>query len=248
MMMTVEINCDMGEGYGLYKLANDEELMGLITAANVACGFHASDPVIMHKTVLLAQQYGVKVGAHPSYPDKQGFGRRFIELSCEELRSDLIYQIGALKGFLETLNMPLNHIKPHGALYGRAAVDEDTANVLCDVALKFKVPVYGMSGTVLERACRQHEVEFVAEFYADLDYGDKGQLIITREHHHIDPEQVREKMERVLHDGTVSSINGVVIPVTVQSICIHSDTPNAKEIGLAVSQTVNNYQHNKSVL
>ena len=236
--MTIEINCDMGEGFGLYTIGDDQGLMEFISVANVACGFHASDPQIMMKTVALAKKHDVKVGAHPSYPDKQGFGRRYIALSMNELRADLIYQIGALKGFLDTLDMPLNHIKPHGALYGRAAIDKDTANVLCDVALKFNVPLYGLAGTVQEEVYRSRGVEFVAEFYADLDYADDGKLIITKTHHNIDPQTVKRKVVQVIEQGTTLSINGKELPIVASSICVHSDTPNAIEIARTVQQVV----------
>ena len=128
--MALAINCDMGEGFGLYRIGDDAGIMPYITMANVACGFHASDPSVMHKTVRLAKQHGVKVGAHPSLPDLQGFGRREMKMEPRELTDCLIYQIGALKGFLDAEGMPLNHIKPHGALYGMAARTEEIANAI----------------------------------------------------------------------------------------------------------------------
>ena len=145
--MGIEINCDMGEAFGLYKCGDDEGIMPFITMANVACGFHASDPVVMRKTVRLAERHGVKVGAHPSYPDLQGFGRREIKMGRDELAAFLIYQVGALKAFLDAQGMPLNHIKPHGALYGVAARDEQVAHAVCDAAEIFGVPLLGMAGT-----------------------------------------------------------------------------------------------------
>jgi len=240
--MTIEINCDMGEGFGLYTMGDDSGLMEFISVANVACGFHASDPQIMLKTVTLAKQHQVKVGAHPSYPDKQGFGRRYIAISMEELRADLIYQVGALKGFLDTLDMPLNHIKPHGALYGRAAVDKDTANVLCDVALEFNVPLYGLAGTVHEEVYRGRGVKFIGEFYADLDYNDQGELIITKSHEPLDAHAVKSKIEQAITQGTTLSVNGKDIPIVASSICVHSDTPNAIDVARAVQQAVAQFQ------
>src|SRR5450759_1913543 len=125
--MPVIINCDMGEGFSLYRCGNDEGIMPHIHIANVACGFHAGDPVVMRKTVKLAKKHGVQVGAHPSFPDLQGFGRREMKMSREELSACVIYQVGALKAFLEAEGMPLNHIKPHGALYTSASRDESVA-------------------------------------------------------------------------------------------------------------------------
>src|SRR5215470_9134887 len=144
----VVINCDMGEAYGLYKMGDDEGLMPLIDVANVACGFHASDFNHMRKTVKLAKQHGVKVGAHPSLPDLQGFGRREMKLGREELRDILLYQIGALTAFLKAEGMALEHVKPHGALYGMAARNEEIAHAVCDAASVYGVPLYGMGGTV----------------------------------------------------------------------------------------------------
>src|SRR6266478_4958634 len=137
--MSVEINCDMGESYGLYRMGDDEGMMPHITIANVACGFHGSDPSVMQKTVRLAKKFGVKVGAHPSLPDLQGFGRREMKMEPKELTDCLLYQVGALKAFLDAEGMPLNHIKPHGALYGMAARDEQVAHAICDAAETYGV-------------------------------------------------------------------------------------------------------------
>jgi lactam utilization protein B len=150
--MTI-INCDMGEGFGLYRIGDDAALMPLITVANVACGFHASDFNHMHNTVRLAKRHGVGVGAHPSLPDLQGFGRREMKIGRDELANCLIYQIGVLKGFLEAESMKLNHIKAHGSLYGIAGRDPEMAHALCDAADVFKVPLMGMVGTLHETVC-----------------------------------------------------------------------------------------------
>src|SRR6478736_1266767 len=138
------INCDMGESFGLYKIGDDEGMMPHITIANVACGFHASDPTVMAHTVRLAKQHRVKVGAHPSLPDLQGFGRREMKMRPEELTDCVVYQVGALKGFLDREGMQLYHIKPHGSLYGMAARSEEVAKAVADAAKVFGVPVMGM--------------------------------------------------------------------------------------------------------
>ena len=150
--MTIDINCDMGEAYSIYSCGDDEGIMPFITSANVACGFHASDPVVMHRTVKLAKAHGVKVGAHPSFPDRDGFGRRVMKMDREELRDAVIYQVAALKGFLDIEGMTLNHIKPHGALYGAAWTDEDVAIACAEAAQAFGVPMYGTTGTLHERS------------------------------------------------------------------------------------------------
>ncbi len=232
--MAVAINCDMGESFGLYKMGDDDGIMPHITVANVACGFHASDPVVMHKTVRLAKQHEVKVGAHPSFPDLQGFGRREMRIPRAELSDILIYQIGALRAFLEAEGMRLNHIKPHGVLYGMAARQEEVAHAVCDAADVFGVPLFGMAGTLHEQVYRERGFAFVSEFYADLDYDEKGGLIITREHHAVDPRQAAERSLRALKEGKAKSIAGNDIPVRADSVCVHSDTPNAVDIAKAV--------------
>lgn len=232
------INCDMGESFGLYSMGDDEGLMPHITVANVACGFHASDFNHMRHTVRLAKAYGVKVGAHPSLPDLQGFGRREMKIGREELANCVIYQIGALKGFLEAEGMSLNHIKPHGALYGMAAHNEEAAHAICDAADVFKVPLLGMIDTLQERIYGARGHTMVAEYYADLDYGDDGFLIITREHGATDPETVAKRCVRAVQEGLTTSVNGKDVPVRADSICVHSDTPNAVEVARAVKEAV----------
>ena len=238
--MTV-INCDMGESFGLYTIGDDEALMPLISLANIACGFHGSDYNHMRAAVRLAKRHGVKVGAHPSLPDLQGFGRREMKMPREELANCMIYQIGALKGFLEAEGMPLNHIKPHGALYGMASRDENVAHAVADVADIFRVPVLGMRGTVHERIYKERGHAFVAEFYADLYYNDDGGLIITRKHDPVDPADAAARSLRALKEGKTVSVNGKDVAVGCDAICIHSDTPNAVEVARAVADAVKPY-------
>ena len=166
-----KINCDMGESFGIYNAGNDEQIMPLIDVANVACGFHASDPNHMRKTVELAKKNKVKVGAHPSFPDLQGFGRREMKMPKLELKNMIMYQVGALKAFLDELNMPLNHIKPHGSLYVMASKDEEIARAIADAVKAFDVSIYGMANTAHEKIYKkERKLDFVAEFYACLLY------------------------------------------------------------------------------
>jgi 5-oxoprolinase (ATP-hydrolysing) subunit A len=240
--MSVMINCDMGEAFGLYRMGDDEGLMPHITAANVACGFHASDPVVMRDTVRLAQKHGVKVGAHPSYPDLQGFGRREMKMDPEELTACIIYQVGALKGFLETNGMELNHIKPHGSLYGVSARDEVVANAVADAAEAFGgVALLGMANTVHEDVYTKRGLPFVAEYYTDLDYTDEGGLIITRQHAAHDPDKAAAGAVRAVTEGKATSINGKEIPMRADAVCVHSDTPNAVELAAAVRAALRPY-------
>jgi UPF0271 protein len=235
--MTI-INCDMGEGFGLYRIGDDEGLMPLIDAANVACGFHASDFNHMRRTVQLARRHGVKVGAHPSLPDLQGFGRREMKIGREELANCIIYQVGALAGFLRAEGMALNHIKPHGSLYGMAARIEDVAHAVCDAADVFGVPLYGMAGTLHESVYTARGHGFVSEFYADLDYNDDGGLIITREHAPTDPGRAADACLRAIREGKTRSLGGKDVAVRADAICVHSDTPNAVAVAQAVRAAV----------
>lgn len=244
--MGITLNCDMGESFGLYKLGDDAALMPFIHLANVACGFHASDFNHMAKTVRLAKEHGVRVGAHPSLPDLQGFGRREMKISREELRNCIIYQAGALKGFLEAEGMSLSHLKPHGSLYGMSARSEDMAHAVADAAEIFKVPILGMSGTWHEKvySARGHDHPgsgFISEFFADLDYNDDGGLIITREHDAKDPAAAAANCVRAIRDGKVRSTGGKDITVKAETICVHSDTPNAVDIARAVRAAITPY-------
>ena len=232
------INCDMGEAFGLYKMGDDAGLMPLIDVANVACGFHASDFNHMRSTVRLAKKHGVKVGAHPSLPDLQGFGRREMKISREELANCIIYQVGALTGFLAAEGMSLNHIKPHGSLYGMAARMEEMAHAVCDAADVFKAPLMGMINTCHETVYPARGHKFIAEFYADLDYNDQGGLIITREHDAKDAAEAAAKCVRAIREGKVKSVGGKDIAVRGDAICVHSDTPNAVAIAQAVRDAV----------
>ncbi len=228
----------MGESFGLYQMGNDQAIMPYITQANVACGFHASDPNHMKSTVNLAKQYDVKVGAHFSLPDLPGFGRREMKIDREEMANIITYQIGALNAFLELATVKLNHLKPHGALYGMAAKEEQTAHAIADVAEHFNVPVFGLAGTLHEEIYTQRGIEFQSEFFADLEYDNQGNLIITRTHDAVVPDETAKRCVRAVKDGLVRSIEGSDIAVQAQTICVHSDTPNAVDVAKAVKQAL----------
>ena len=232
--MTVDINCDMGEAFSIYRCGDDEGLMPLVTLANVACGFHASDPSVMAGTVRLAKRHGVRVGAHPSLPDREGFGRREMKLGREELTASVLYQIGALSAFLRAEGMRLNHVKPHGSLYGMAARDPDVAGAVADAADVFGVPLMGMAGTVHEQVWGARPAGFLSEYYADLDYRPDGSLIITRVHEPFDPARSAERALRAVTEGVATAVDGTDVPVRADCVCVHSDTPNAVELATAV--------------
>ncbi len=232
--MSVVINCDMGESFSIYQCADDEGIMPFISVANAACGFHAADPVVMKHTVALAKKHNVKVGAHPSFPDLQGFGRREMKMQREELAACITYQVGALKAFLDAEGMPLNHIKPHGALYVAASRDANVAHAVADAVELFNVPVMGMPNTLHEKIYQERGLKFLAEYYTDLQYNDDGSLILTRVHEAVDPMLAAENCIRVIKEGVAPSANGKMIPMRADCICVHSDTPGAVELARVV--------------
>ena len=233
-MTSVQINSDMGEGFGLYRIGDDRALMPFIDAANVACGFHAADPMVMRDTVRLAKAFGVSVGAHPSLPDLQGFGRREMKIGADELAAAITYQVGALKAFLDAEEIPLSHVKPHGALYSMAARDEAIANGIADAVAPFGVPLFGLPGTLHETVYRSRGIPFVAEFFVDLDYDANGHVIITRSHAAIDPELAADRAARAVIERKVRAIDGSDVDIEAKTLCIHSDTPNAPALAAAV--------------
>ncbi len=232
--MAVSINCDMGEGFGLFRCGDDAGLMPFIHIANVACGFHAGDPAVMAHTVKLAKRHGVAVGAHPSLPDLQGFGRREMKMAPDELQACVTYQVGALKGFLDAEGLHLNHVKPHGALYGMASRDEGVAAAVAAAVKPFGVPVLGMAGTLHEEVYRAHGLAFIPEYYIDLDYSDEGKLVITREHDARDPAEAARRAVRVAEHGLATTVGGRDLPMRAECFCVHSDTPNAAELARVV--------------
>jgi UPF0271 protein len=228
------INSDMGEAFGLHSFGNDEALMPLIDVANVACGFHSGEPTTMDATVALAKQHGVLVGAHPGLPDLVGFGRREMKLTPDEVESIIRYQVGALSGFLTKYDLPLNHIKPHGSLYGMLARDENLMQGAVNVAKDYGVPIFGIAGSQHQKVAERAGVKFVGELYVDLNYTAEGGLIILRRPEKTDPARAAERVTRALSGGTVEAEAGALITIEFSSICIHSDTPNSPEVARAV--------------
>jgi len=228
----------MGESFGLHSFGNDEALMPLIDVANVACGFHSGDPSAMDDTVKLAKQNNVLIGAHPGLPDLVGFGRREMKLTPDEVESIIRYQVGALVGFLEKHALPLNHIKPHGSLYGMLARDEELMLGAVKVAKTYDVPLFGIAGSAHQRVAEREGVKFLGELYVDLNYNADGGLIILRRPEHTDPGRAAERVRRVLSDGIVLADDGTELTIPFASICVHSDTPNAPEVARAVRQAL----------
>jgi 5-oxoprolinase (ATP-hydrolysing) subunit A len=240
-MPRLSINCDMGEAFGIYRMGDDEACLPFITHANVACGFHASDPRVMQRTVRAAKQHGVKVGSHPSLPDLQGFGRREMRLEPDEITALIIYQTGALKGFLDAEGLTLSHIKPHGALYGMAQRDPAVAEAIADAAQVFGVPVFAFANCAMSEVYSRRGIPFVCEYYADLDYNDEGRNIITREHHPVAPEEAAERVRLAVTQGKTRAVSGKMVDVVAESVCVHSDTPGAIAIARAVREALSDW-------
>jgi UPF0271 protein len=230
----VDINCDLGEAFGRWRIgdADDANLMALISSANIATGFHAGDPNLMDQTVRLAAQHGVGVGAHPGYNDLQGFGRRTINGTAKELVNDIIYQVGALREFARRAGVPLQHVKPHGALYMDMAVNAELAEIFVDYmrTVAPNVFVYCMPGSVTHQAALAAGQPVVREFYADRAYDDSGSIVFVRDMGRLDPDEIAEKCLRACREGKARTVTGQDIDIEFESICIHSDTPGAEAI------------------
>lgn len=234
----VTLNSDMGESIGIHSFGHDEQLLEYVDTINVACGMHAGDPSAMQHVVARAVAAGVTIGAHPGLPDIAGFGRREMALEPEEARDLIRYQVGALVGFLDAAGAPLHHIKPHGALFGMMSRSPALVHALCDVALQYSVPVLGLAGTPHEWVAAERGVEFVAEYYVDLDYDDDHTVIVRRTGAERSIGEVTARARRALEEGETTTVGGATLPVRVESFCIHSDLPNAVEVARAVRGVV----------
>ena len=240
--MSISVNSDMGESLGIHSFGNDEGLLEFIDTANVACGFHSGDPSGMHETVLKAAAAGVTIGAHPGLPDIWGFGRREMKMEPEEVRDIVLYQVGALSAFLRATGVELDHIKPHGSLYGMVARDERLMDAVCDVAELYGVPVYGMSNTAHENVAKRRGIPFVGELYVDLSYRADGSLIIVRRPSATPPDTAADRARRGLVEGALIADTGESVPIRFESICVHSDTPNAVDVARAVREVVSSFE------
>lgn len=232
--MHIDLNCDMGEGFGAYTIGSDEQVMPFITSANIACGFHASDPATIRNTVRMAKAHGVAVGAHPSYPDLVGFGRRPMELSPEEVTADLIYQIGALSAFCKCEGIKLQHVKPHGALYNKAAVSRPIALAITGAmkALDPELYLVCLSNSEMVAAARESGIRYVEEVFADRAYTSEGKLVPRTQPGAVihDPALAAERVLTMVRERSVISIDDTPVPLNAQTICVHGDTAEAIEM------------------
>jgi UPF0271 protein len=241
-MQQIDLNCDMGESYGAGLVGNDEVLMPLVSSANIACGFHGGDPSVMHRTVTLAIRHGVSIGAHPSYPDLQGFGRRHMQMSAQDIYDLILYQTGALESFVRAGGATLHHVKPHGALYNQAARDPEAAASIVHAMYYFNkdLYLYGPAGSELEKAALGLGLAFCAEAFADRTYQADGSLTPRSEPGALikDLVQALHQVHSIVDQQAVKTQEGAMIPVQAGTICIHGDGLHAAEFATAIRKSL----------
>ena len=235
--MKIDINVDMGESFGRYTLGDDEALMPYVTSANIATGFHAGDPLVLERTIKWAKEYHVAVGAHIGLPDRQGFGRRQMDISPEELRSDILYQLGAMDAFLKLHDMKMQHVKPHGILYRMVGEQEKYIDTFLDTIEEYNKDLYIMLHTGCEALKRAEArgLKVAPEVLVDLGYDEQGNWVLERVKKARSPEEVAARAVRVAKEGKIDTIDGKLVDVKGCTVCIHGDSPNAVEVARAVS-------------
>jgi 5-oxoprolinase (ATP-hydrolysing) subunit A len=238
----VDLNSDLGEGFGIWRLGDDEALLDVVTSANVACGFHAGDPNILRRVCDVAVSRGVSIGAQVSYHDLAGFGRRSMDIDAASLTNDVIYQIGALDGFARIAGSSVRYVKPHGALYNRTVYDDDQAAavVAAVVAYDPTLPLLGLPGSALLRHAEQAGLRTVTEAFADRGYTAEATLVPRSQAGALldDPAAVAERMVQMLLTGRLRSVDGVDVSVSARSICVHGDSPGAVAMAVAVRKAL----------
>jgi 5-oxoprolinase (ATP-hydrolysing) subunit A len=238
MTVRIDLNADLGESFGTWVLGDDAAMLDVVTSANVACGFHAGDATTIRRTVALAAARGVVVGAQVGYRDLAGFGRRRIDMEPADLTADVLYQLGALEAMCRVAGTRVAYVKPHGALYTTAAVDEVQARAVVDAVAAYdsSLPLLGQPGSVLLRVATSAGLPTVAEAFADRGYAADGRLV-PRSHPRAllhDPGEVAERVLRIASEGTVLAVDGTLVAVPARSVCTHGDTPGAVELARAV--------------
>ncbi len=225
--MTIDINADLGEGYGNFNMGNDSEILKYITSANIACGFHGGDPLTIKKTVELVLKNNIALGAHPSYPDIQGFGRRSMQVSNDELYAMILYQVGALKAITNSLGGKLNHVKPHGAMYNDLANSFQKAKIVAEAIYKIdpELILVGLANSEIQNAAREVGLKSACEVFADRAYNDDGSLVSRFKYGAVfhDGETCLKQAKQIITDNTVQSVNGNIVEMCVDTICVNGD-------------------------
>jgi UPF0271 protein len=231
-MTKIDLNSDLGESFGRYSLGRDSEIIPLVSSVNIACGFHAGDPDVMAKTVALAEEAGIGVGAHPGFPDLQGFGRRKMAMKPAEVKNMITYQVGALMAF--TSNKKLQHVKPHGALYNMAATDHNLAVAICEGIKQVDpdLPIYGLANSELIKAAQEVGIPYAQEAFGDRNYNADGTLVSRSLPNAVikDPQEVAKRVKIMIENEEIIAIDGTKIPLKPDSICVHGDNQQALNI------------------
>jgi len=234
----VDLNADLGESFGVWRLGDDDAMLDVVTSANVACGFHAGDAATLAKTCRAAAARGVRIGAQVSYRDLAGFGRRFIDITPEDLIADVIYQIGALQALAHVAGSTVSYVKPHGALYNTIVGNHGQARAVAEAvhAVDPGLPVLGLSGSVFFAEAQELGLRTVSEAFADRAYRSDGQLVSRRVPNAVlrDVEEIVDRVVSMVTAGRVAAVDGSTIPITVESVCVHGDSPEAVQIANAV--------------
>jgi UPF0271 protein len=243
MTHTIDLNADLGESFGWYRYGADEEVIAHISSANIACGFHAGDPTVMRRSVALAREHGVAVGAHFGFPDLLGFGRRRLDVKPAHLKDYVTYQIGALLAFLRDAGMPLHHVKPHGALYMQALEDDALSRAIVEASLAAGegLMIYTIAGSATAEAARRCGMRCVPEHFADRGYFADGRVKMfdpTLAEAGGTPEEIGRRVVGLLQQGTVPTLDGGSARVSAETTCVHSDTPGAGQIVAAIRQAL----------
>ncbi|MGH3879976.1 MAG: 5-oxoprolinase subunit PxpA [Actinophytocola sp.] len=237
MTTVLDLNCDVAEGFGAWRIADDDALLTVVTGANIACGFHAGDPSAMRRACLNAVRHGVAIGAHVGYRDLAGFGRRYIDVDPAELTDDVLYQLGALSAFAAAAGGRVGYVKPHGALYGAIGSDDGQAGAVVSAVRQFDpaLPVLGMPGSRWLALAAEAGLPTVAEAFADRAYTPDGLLLPRRSPGAVltDPAEVASRVVRLATDGEVEATDGTVLAMRARSVCVHGDTPGAVELARA---------------
>ncbi|MCA1320350.1 LamB/YcsF family protein [Bacillus tianshenii] len=231
MKRTIDLNCDLGESFGSFVMGNDQSILPYVSSANIACGFHAGDPHVMARTVKLAKENAVAVGAHPGFQDIQGFGRRSMPLTPDEVYELVLYQIGAMEGFCRAHNVPLHHVKPHGALYNMAAKDYTLAEAIAKAVKAFdsSLLLYGLAGSELIRAGKDMGLQTASEGFADRTYQSDGTLTPRNQPNAVihEADAAVQQVIQMVEQGTVTAVNGEKVNLHVDTICLHGDNEHA---------------------
>ncbi|WP_029422489.1 LamB/YcsF family protein [Alicyclobacillus macrosporangiidus] len=241
-MYRLDMNCDLGESFGAYKLGNDEQILDVVTSCNIACGFHAGDAATMRKTVAMALEKGVAIGAHPGLQDLVGFGRRTMDISPQEAYDIVVYQIGALYGFVRAEGGKMQHVKAHGALYNMAAVNAGLAEAIAEAVYKVdpELILFGLSGSELVRAGQKIGLRTASEVFADRTYQQDGTLTSRRRPDAMiqDTDKAVAQVIRMVKEGKVRSQQGVDVAIQADTVCIHGDGPHALEFARHIKQAL----------